>query len=138
MRNLLMTLALLLPAPVTAGVLAAAHTLPAGTIISASDLRAIDSNRPGLDDPSQIVGQQARITIYEGRPFQKSMLKTPVLVSRNDTVTLIFRHGPLEVTTQGRALSEGAAGDVVRVMNIDSRATVTARVMPDGTLLTSN
>lgn len=136
--QLLWLIALLLPGPAFCGVLAAAHVLPAGTIIAPADLRVIDSDRPGIDDPSKILGQQARITIYPGRPIQTSMLQAPILVSRNQMVFLSFRRGPLEITIQARALSAGAAGDLIRVMNIDNHGTVTARVLPDGTLTTAN
>jgi flagella basal body P-ring formation protein FlgA len=131
-------IAQLLPGPTFAGVLAAAHVLPAGTVIAPADLRVIDSDLPGIDDPSQILGQQARITIYAGRPIQKSMLRAPILVSRNQLVLLKFRRGPMEITIQARALSAGAAGDLIRVMNIDNHGTVAARVLPDGTLTTAN
>ena len=125
----------LLPGPSQAGVLAAARTLPAGTVISASDLRAVDSDRPGLSDPSQAIGLQTRITIYEGRPIHANLLRAPRLVSRNQIVRLSFQRGALRIETEGRLLGDGAAGDLVRVMNLDSRNTLTARVMADGSLL---
>lgn len=121
-----------------AGVLAAARTLPVGTVVSAQDLRAMDSDRPGLDDPSMIIGQQTRVTIYEGRPFQANMLQTPRLVSRNEIVRLSFQRGTMRIDTQGRVMSDGGAGDVVRVMNVESRNTISARVQTDGSLLVTN
>lgn len=120
--------------PAAAGGLAASRNLPAGTVISAADLRAIDSKTPGLTDPSQAIGLQTRITIYEGRPIQASLLQTPKLVSRNQIVQLAFERGALRIVSDGRALDEGAAGDLIRVMNLGSRNTITARVNPDGTL----
>ena len=130
-----LALILLLPLSAQAGTLAAARILPAGTVISAADLRAIDSARAGLSDPSQAIGLQTRITIYEGRPIQANLLQAPRLVSRNQLVRLSFLRGPLRIEAEGRVLGDGAAGDLVRVMNLDSRSTITARVMPDGSLL---
>lgn len=124
--------------PMQAGVLAAARTLPAGTVLTAADLRAVDSDRPGLTDPSTVIGRQTRITIYEGRPIQASLLQTPRLVSRNQIVRLSFQRGALRIDTQGRVLSDGGEGDVVRVMNVDSRNTINARVQQDGSLLSLN
>ncbi|MEM9126779.1 MAG: flagella basal body P-ring formation protein FlgA, partial [Pseudomonadota bacterium] len=39
---------------------------------------------------------------------------------------------PLSITTEGRALGRGAAGDRIRVMNLSSRTTVTGLIRPDG------
>ncbi|MAN55692.1 MAG: flagellar basal body P-ring formation chaperone FlgA [Paracoccus sp. (in: a-proteobacteria)] len=138
MRALATIAALLVALPASAGGLAAARTLPAGTIITAADLRAIDSKRPGLDDPSQAIGLQTRITIYEGRPIQATLLQAPKLVGRNQIVRLSFRRGALRIDAQGRTLSDGAAGDVIRVMNLDSRSIINALVEEDGSLTTLN
>lgn len=137
MRILLVIMALL-PLPAMAGGLAAARTLPAGTVITAADLRVHDGPVPGLTDPSQAIGLQTRITIFEGRPIQTSLLQPPRLISRNQLVRLSFQRGALRITSDGRALEEGAAGDLVRVMNLESRNTITARVNPDGTVSVAN
>lgn len=121
--------------PADAAVLAAARTLPAGTIITAADLRAVDGDRPGLSDPSEAIGLQTRITILEGRPLQATLLQTPKLITRNQMHPLVFQRGALRIVTTARTLSEGAAGDVIRVMNLESRNTVSAVVQPDGSLL---
>ncbi|TBN42498.1 flagellar basal body P-ring formation protein FlgA [Paracoccus subflavus] len=134
MRWLALILALA-PLPASAAVLAAARTLPAGTVITAADLRAMDGNRLGLSDPSEAIGLQTRITIHEGRPLQASLLQAPKLISRNQMHPLVFERGALRIVTTARTLSDGAAGDVIRVMNLESRATVSAVVQPDGSLL---
>lgn len=137
MRALVLALALL-PGAALAGGLGAARTLPAGSVITAADLRVVDTDRPGLTDPSAAIGMQTRITIYEGRPLHANMLQAPRVVGRNQIVRLSFRRGALQIDTEGRALSDGAAGDMIRVMNMGSRSTVTAQVMPDGTLAVLN
>lgn len=137
MRALVLALALL-PAGAWAGGLGAAHTLPAGSVITAGDLRVIDTDRPGLTDPSAAIGMQTRITIYEGRPLHANMLQAPRLVDRNQIVRLSFLRGGLRIDTEGRAMDDGAAGEMIRVMNIGSRSTVTAQVMPDGSLAVIN
>lgn len=137
MRALILALALL-PGAALAGGLGAARTLPAGSIITAADLRVIDTDRPGLTDPSVAIGMQTRITLYEGRPLHAGMLQAPRLVGRNQIVRLSFLRGGLRIDTEGRAMSDGAAGEMIRVMNMGSRSTVTAQVMPDGSLAVMN
>lgn len=137
MRWMMLFLALA-PLPAQAAVLAAARTLPVGTIITAADLRAIDGDRPGLSDPSEAIGLQTRVTIREGRPLQAALLQPPRLITRNQIHPLVFQRGALRIVTQARTLSDGAAGEVIRVMNLESRTTISATVQPDGSLLALN
>ena len=133
MRALIL-LAALLPGMACAGGLGAARTLPAGTVIAPADLRVIDSDRPGLTDPSAAIGMQTRITVYEGRPLHASMLQAPRLISRNQIVRLAFQQGALRIDTEARALDDGAEGALIRAMNLASKTQITAQVMPDGSL----
>ncbi|MDO5631790.1 MAG: flagellar basal body P-ring formation chaperone FlgA [Paracoccus sp. (in: a-proteobacteria)] len=136
MRGVILA-ALLAAGPAQAEGWAAARTLPAGTVISESDLiRTADAR--GIRDAEQAIGQQTRFTIYEGRPVTASVLRAPRLVDRNQIVRLAYERGALRIEAEGRALSEGAAGDVIRVMNTASRSTVTARVNSDGSVTVIN
>ena len=109
---------------------------PTGTeTLAVSDLRAIDSDRPGLSDPAEAIGLQTRITIHEGRPLQTTLLQAPKLIGRNQMHPLVFQRGTLRIVTTARTLSDGAAGEVIRVMNLESRATISAVVQPDGSLV---
>lgn len=138
MRGLILTLALLSPSLATAEILAAARTLPAGTVVTAADLQLTASDRRGLSDPSEAIGLQTRITIYEGRPIQASLLQAPKLIARNQIAQVTFQRGPLRIVAEARTLSDGAAGDVIRVMNLESRSTISVTVQADGSLLALN
>lgn len=137
MRIWIALLAVLLAAEAQAAI-TAARDLPAGTIIGPSDLAWVEEVAGGIEDPELAIGKQARVAIYEGRPVVAGALRAPVLVSRNQIVRVAFDSGPLRIETEGRALSEGAAGDVVRVMNLASRNTISAVVKPDGTLVSTS
>lgn len=123
----------LLPGTALADGLTAARVLPAGTVLTAADVVAAPGARARLS-PDQAIGQQLRSTVYEGRPITAAHLSTPTLVSRNQIVTLAYDNASLRIETEARALGAGSAGDVIRVMNLASRATVSARINPDGTL----
>jgi flagellar basal body P-ring formation protein FlgA len=47
-------------------------------------------------------------------------------------VPLIYLSGGLAISTGGRALARGSEGDVIRIMNLASRTTVSGRIGPDG------
>ncbi|MFV0292521.1 MAG: flagellar basal body P-ring formation chaperone FlgA [Paracoccus sp. (in: a-proteobacteria)] len=131
---LLVMMVLFRPAIADAGVIAA-RNLSAGTVISAGDLLWSEDVTAGVPDLSMAVGQQTRVAIYQGRPVMAGALRIPVLINRNQIVRITFNAGMLRIETEGRALSEGSAGEVIRVMNLSSRSTISARVAEDGTLL---
>lgn len=134
MRAVLLIAALALPGAASAGSLAALRTLPAGSLIAAEDVALNPALKGGLDDPAQVIGREARVTIYEGRPILAASVTAPTLVDRNQLVTVGWSRGGLTIQTEGRALGRGGVGEVVRVLNIASRVTVSARINPDGTL----
>lgn len=113
----------------------AARNLPAGTVIAAGDLVPDEAVTAGIADPALAIGRQTRIAIYAGRAVPAGALRDPVLVTRNQTVRLVFDAGTLRIETTGRALAEGAAGEWVRAMNLSSRGMVMAQIAADGSLI---
>jgi flagella basal body P-ring formation protein FlgA len=133
MRSLIALL--VLTAPALADSVVATRTIRAQTIISIEDLTTVEAALPGaLADPALAVGMEARVAIYAGRPVRAQDLGPPALIERNQLVPLIFLSGGLAISTEGRALARGAAGEVIRVMNLSSRNTVNGRVGPDGAI----
>ena len=111
----------------------ALRTVPARSIVSASDLGLAKGDVPGaLSDPAAAVGLETRVTLYQGRPVLGGHLGPPALVERNEVVALHYNHSGLEILTEGRALDRAGAGDRVRVMNLSSRITVTGTVTGPG------
>lgn len=125
--------ALLLAVPAAAEVVVPLRTIPAQTVIAAEDLGLADATIPGaVGDPALVIGQEARVALYAGRPIRPGDLGPPAVVERNGLLPLIFRHGTLLITAEGRALDRAGAGELLRVMNTASRTTVTARLGADG------
>lgn len=127
---------LILATPAAADSLVATRTIKAQTVISAEDLATVAATIPGaLTAPDQALGQEAKVTLYAGRPIRAEDLGTPTLVDRNQKVTLVFQSTGLTIRVDGRALDRGSRGEQIRVMNLSSRQTVTGTVAPDGTIL---
>ena len=124
---------LMMVEPVEADSLVATHTIRAQSVIRPEDFIAVDADIPGaIKDPASAVGLQAKITIYAGRPITAESIGAPATVERNQAVTLAYRSGGLSIFTEGRALGRGGAGDILKVMNLTSRATVSGTVGLDG------
>lgn len=129
-----LTLALsLITSPALAEAVIATRTIKAQTVIAATDLAVAEAEIAGaLTDAAMAVGQEARVTIYAGRPVMSGDLGPPASVERNQIVSLAFQAGGLEIVTEGRALERGGAGDMIRVMNLESKNTVTGLIDENG------
>lgn len=133
MRSLFLALVILAPCAAQADIVVSTRTIRAKEIIAAEDLEVKPTEVPGaVADPDALIGQEARVALYPGRPIRAADFGPPALVDRNDLVVLVFNSQPLSITTEGRALGRGAVGDRIRVMNLSSRTTVTGQIRPDG------
>lgn len=105
-------------------------------VLKASDV--IVERRPKAEvgsDPAvrdRAVGMQMRRPMRAGRPLRVADLVKPDLVQRDQAVTVIYQAAGLYLTTRGKALDNGTEGDVVSVLNPQSRRTVTGVVSGRG------
>ncbi len=128
----------LIGGPAAADTVLAARTIRAQTLITAQDLTVKDVDVVGaLSNADLIVGQEARVALYAGRPIRPGDVGPPALVERNQIIALIYDRSGLSITAEGRSLSRAGPGETVRVMNMSSRITVTGQVLADGRVYVS-
>lgn len=84
--------------------------------------------------PEQVEGKVARRTLLPGRLVPLNSVRAAYLVEPGAPVQMVFAMGHLEISTSAVPLQAGAAGDLIRLRNIDSGAVVTGQVMDDGTV----
>lgn len=106
----------------------AKRTVRAGALVSLEDveLRRLPDHQAagvahGLED---VIGQEVRRSLYADRPVRLEDVGKPTIIRRNSLVSLTFQRGRIVLTTIGRALDDGGLGELVRVVNVDSRLTV--------------
>lgn len=129
----------LLATPISAETVVAARTIPAQTLIAPNDLLLRDVTIAGGEsDMLLFVGMESRVALYAGRPIRAGDVGFPAIVERNQIIPLVFlRHG-LRIATEGRSLARAGPGEMIRVMNLSSRSTVSARIGEDGAAYVSN
>jgi flagellar basal body P-ring formation protein FlgA len=126
---------LMMPCMASAESVIAVRTITAQSVIAADDVGVVDAVIEGaVLRQAAAIGQEARVTIFAGRAVMLADLGPAAVVDRNQLVPLQFQTGALAIMTEGRALERGAEGDVIRIMNLSSRLTVTGRVMRDGSV----
>ncbi len=133
MRATLALLAAFIAGPVAADIVIAARTIRPEEVIAPADLVIKPGSLPGAySDAEAVVGQEARVILYAGRPVFRGNLRPPALVGRNDIVTLVYHRNGLEITAEGRALTRAAAGERALALNTSSRARVSGIVTAQG------
>jgi flagella basal body P-ring formation protein FlgA len=78
------------------------------------------------------VGMQLRRPMRAGTPIRLADLAKPELVQRDQSVTVVYQTPGLHLTTRGKAIDNGAEGDVVTVLNLQSKRTLTGVVTGRG------
>ncbi|GIX17122.1 MAG: hypothetical protein KatS3mg119_1308 [Rhodothalassiaceae bacterium] len=95
--------------------------LPAGRI-----------SRGLLVSMDEVAGREATRSLRPGTPLRRGDLRRPVLVEKGAPVTMRLATGAMILTARGRAMEDGARGDIVRVLNPSSRRIVEGRVVGAG------
>lgn len=127
----------------TVEVATVARTIDRGTMLKDSDVvmerrpRA-DIGRDFVTDRDHAVGFAARTGLQPGRPIRAADLTKPDLIQRNDAVTLVYEVPGLVLTIRGKAVEGGAEGDVISVLNEQSKRTVQGIVVGPGRVNISN
>ena len=137
MKTLRLSILLLFVSALAVGAqtVVAAHAIRARSIIMAEDLAVLDIDTVGgIADAVDIIGLEARVNLYAGRVIRVSEIGAPAILERNQLVIMVYNIGLLSISAEGRVLDRAGVGDLVRVMNLDSRLTVTGRVLVDGTI----
>lgn len=105
---------------------AAAHAIPAGATIAASDL-VLETRSTAtlpyeyLTDAAQAVGATVKRTIPAGTVLVRGALSRSIAIERGALVTLVAKSGPVQVRTEGVALEAAHLDERVRVRSRSGR-----------------
>jgi flagella basal body P-ring formation protein FlgA len=113
-----------------------ARNVERNEVIKSSDV--VVERRPKAEVGGEVasrdraVGMQARKQLRAGQALKTADLAKPDLVQRDQSVTLIYESTGLYLTIRGKALEGGTEGDVVNVLNLQSKRTVSGVVTGRG------
>lgn len=135
--------ALAAPAAVQTGnvrVVVPAHDIPRGQTISESDLTyaTVPGNALMAGVVTSIVAakdMEARRMLHAGEVFRADDVRHPVVVTRGETVTMLFEAPGVELSATGRAMNEGGVGDTVMVQNPASFRMINGVISAPGTVV---
>jgi flagella basal body P-ring formation protein FlgA len=111
-----------------------------GDPLAAANFQQIETNvlrLPGTLDPASDFPDSkiAAHALPEGKILMQSDWIEPVLVHRDDLVTVNYDHHGILITVEAKAMSNGARNDVIAVQNITSHKIFNARVVDQRSLV---
>jgi flagella basal body P-ring formation protein FlgA len=113
------------------------RTIGRGEIVRSADLMV--ERRPRVevtaDVPAaigEVVGRAARQALRLGLPIHRTDLVKPEMVKRDDSVNLVYRVPGVMLTSRGKALEAGSEGDIINVLNTQSKRTIQGVVTGPG------
>lgn len=121
----------------TVEIVTLARSLERGAPIKTSDVilerrpRA-EVGRDVITDSDLVIGQATRTALQAGRPLRPIDLTKPEAVQRGDSVTLVYEVPGIVLTMIGKATEGGAEGDIVTVINEQSKRSVQGVVSGPG------
>ena len=110
------------------------HPIGRNQSISEADVKLVDMDLAELPsgvitNPGDVIGLRARRTLHIDTPLREDLVERPPLVGRGDIVKIILESGGLVVSTLGEVKEQGALGERISVVNLESKRRVLARVI---------
>jgi flagella basal body P-ring formation protein FlgA len=107
--------------------------IAANDVVRPGDIRFIEAHSDSLPsdtitDADALVGMSPRRYVTDGVPLHAGDFRAPIVVTKNTLVIMVVQTPSMLLTAQGRAVEDGAMGDVIKVMNTHSKMTVDAVV----------
>ncbi len=87
-----------------------------------------------LTEAAQAEGKILRVGLLAGSPILSAFLEFPIVVHRGQNVLLTLSASTMTIKTPARALEDGRTGDSIEVENPDSKKTMRATVLSDGSV----
>lgn len=113
------------------------RALDRGATLTADDLSIVRGDVRGvpirrLPDPAQLVGSRLLRPLAKEAVVPANAVAVRTLVTRGEPVTVVARAGGAEVTAEMTAAGSGNPGQLIRVVNAETRRAITGRVLADG------
>jgi flagella basal body P-ring formation protein FlgA len=114
-----------------------ARRLTKGETLTAADI--VIQRRPlgevpsdALETRDQAVGQTAKRPLQPGQALRAGDLMRPELVQRDHVVSLIYEAPGILLSMRAKALESGGQGEVINVLNMQSKRTLQATIIGPG------
>lgn len=115
------------------------RSLPEGAVVSPDDIAmrpvaVTFADATGTLTFEDAIGKQVTRQLREGIMLRPADVSDPMVIARNDEVTLLLQSGAMTLTVRGQALNDASRGDSVQVLNLVSNRVVRGIATNPGTV----
>jgi flagella basal body P-ring formation protein FlgA len=118
-------------------IVVADRELPRGTILTAADIKTEQRDvarlhRGYVENPRQAIGKKLKRRLHADAILTPGQMVIQHAVKKGNQVVILAQIGTLQVRMNGKALSNGAVGERVKVENNSSNRRIEATVIASG------
>ncbi len=115
-------------------VLVAKQTIPSKKIVTEDDIEFADRDKNHLfysffKNKNEVIGQVTTKLITAGSVLNNKNIQLPIIIHRNQVLSLVVKHKSITVTMQGIAKSDGSLNSTIKVYNPTSKHILDAIVV---------
>jgi flagella basal body P-ring formation protein FlgA len=113
--------------------LVAKRSLAAGTVLGGDDVELAEVNPQALStsaitDPADALGKEVKQALQAGQLLMTQSLQRPLVVKRNELITVYSLAAGIQVKVTAKALADGALGDVVLLEATETKKRFQGRI----------
>lgn len=117
-----------------AGIYVPARDMKKGETIKEDDLKNIKIRRnriknAHLTEKEKIVGKETKRMLKEGKLILENDVGEKVIVRKGDVVTALYATPHMQITAKAQALSDGAKGEKIELLNLKSKKNLYGEVL---------
>lgn len=110
---------------------------PAGTVLTADDIEMKRvplryAENTGIVQLDQLIGKQLDRPGRGGLMLRAGDVSDPIIIARNQMVTVVLKTGPMTLTVKGQALNAASVGQPVQVLNPISKKILSGTALDTG------
>lgn len=110
-----------------------ARRMAMGEVISDGDITYLRQPRDRVQagaviEASEMIGKTLRRAVAPNQAVNARDVREPVVVGKGQAVTILLKSTSMTLTASGKALSDGAMGELVRIVNTSSNRVIEAVV----------
>jgi len=114
-----------------------------GKVVQVADLQEIVVRKVRLkngvwSDIADITGKQATKNLKAGKLIEKGDLQAEVIIKKGQNVTAIYNKKGLQITSKMQALEDAAAGEMIKLLNLNSKKEITGEAKASGLVEINN
>ncbi|MCD6186482.1 MAG: flagellar basal body P-ring formation protein FlgA [Deltaproteobacteria bacterium] len=87
-----------------------------------------------ISDPEKVIGRRTKRSIDPATVLRTDLVELPPIVKRGDVVTIIAEAGGMRITALGKVKKKGHKGERLKVINLNSKKVIYARVVDANTV----